>query len=121
VVYFLFGALWYSKGIFGNAWMQGIGKSKEQLEAGFSPWKLVWTFVGSLLAAYGLARIMSWIPGATLSTGIMVGLLAGICFIFAPMSINDVMEGRPCKLTVINIIYHMIGFVLMGIVIGAWR
>lgn len=121
VVYFIFGALWYSKGIFGHAWMQGIGKTKEQLEAGYSPWKLVWAFIGSLLAAYGMARILSWIPGATLSTGIMLSVLAGICFILAPVSIHDVMEGRPCKLTAINVFYHMIGFVLIGIIIGAWR
>lgn len=121
VVYFILGALWYAKGVFGKTWMQAVGKTEEQLKAAFSPWKFVWTFIGSLLAAYGLARIMSWIPGVSLSTGIMVGLLAGICFVLAPMSINDVMEGRPCKLTTVNILYHMVGFVLMGIIIGAWR
>jgi len=121
VVYFILGALWYAKGVFGKTWMQAVGKTEEQLKAAFSPWKFVWAFIGSLLAAYGLARIMSWIPGVSLSTGIMVGLLAGICFVLAPMSINDVMEGRPCKLTTVNILYHMVGFVLMGIIIGAWR
>lgn len=119
--YFLLGAVWYSKGLFGKAWMQGIGKTADQLKAAFSPWKLVWTFIGSLLAAYGQARIMSWIPGAALPTGIMVGVLTGVCFILAPMSINDMMEGRPCRLTTVNILYHMFGFVLMGIIIGAWR
>ncbi|MDD4052153.1 MAG: DUF1761 domain-containing protein [candidate division Zixibacteria bacterium] len=121
VVYFILGALWYSKGLFGKSWMQNIGKTEDQLKAAFSPWKLVWTFIGSFLAAYGLARVMSWIPEASVSTGIMVGILAGVCFVFAPMSINDTMESRPCKLTSVNILYHMVGFVLMGIIIGAWR
>lgn len=121
VVYFILGALWYSRGLFGKTWMQNIGKTEEQLKAAFSPWKLVWTFIGSLLAAYGLARALSWIPGSSISTGGMLGILAGVCFILAPMSINDVMESRPCKLTTVNILYHMIGFVLMGIIIGAWR
>jgi hypothetical protein len=121
VVYFVFGALWYSRGVFGKAWMQAVNKTDEQLKAIYSPWKFVWAFIGSLLVAYGLARAMSWIPGASLSTGAMLGVLAGICFVMAPMTINDVMEGRPCKLTTINVLYNLIGFVAMGIIIGAWR
>lgn len=101
--------------------MRSIGKTRKQLEAGYSPLRMVWAFVGSLPAAYGLARILSWIPGATLSTGIMVRFLAGACFTLAPVSIHDVMEGCPCKLTAINVLYHIIGFVLIGIVFGAWR
>ncbi len=120
-VYFIFGALWYSKSLFGKTWMLNIGKTEEQLKAAFSPWKLVWAFIGSFLAAYGLARILSWIPGASITTGVMLGILTGVCFILAPTTINDVMEGRPCKLTMVNILYHMVGLVLMGIIIGAWK
>ncbi len=120
-VYFLLGALWYSKGLFGKAWMQGIGKTEEQLKAAFSPWKLVWTFVASFLAAYGIARILSWIPGATLSSAIMISVLVGICFAFSVTSTNDVMESRPKSLTAVNVLYNLVGFVLMGFIIGAWR
>lgn len=120
-VYFLLGALWYSKSLFGKAWMQGIGKTEEQLKAAFSPWKLVWTFVASFLAAYGIARIMSWIPGATLASAIMVSVLVGVCFVLSVTSMNDVMEGRSKTLTAINVLYDLVGFLLMGVIIGAWR
>jgi len=120
-VYFILGALWYSKSLFGKTWMQGIGKTEEQIKAAFSPWKLVVTLIGSLIAAYGLARVLSWTSGTSLSGGFMLGLLAGVCFILAPMFINDVMENRPCKLTTINVLYHMVAFIIMGIIIGAWR
>ena len=120
-VYFLLVALWYSKGLFGKVWMQGIGKTEEQIKAAFKPWKLVWSFIGSFFAAYGIARLMSWTSGITLRHGIKIGLLAGVCFILAPMTINDAMEGRPMKLTVINVLYHMGGLILIGFILGAWR
>jgi len=120
-VYFLLGALWYSKSLFGKIWMHGIGKTEEQLKAAFSAWKIIWAFVASLIAAYGIARILSWTSEVSLTGGFIVGFLAAVCFIFVPMSINDTMENRPSKLSTINILYHVIGFLLMGIIIGAWR
>jgi hypothetical protein len=120
-VYFLLGAIWYSKGLFGKVWMQGIGKTEVQIKAAFSPWKIVWALIGSLIAAYGIARALSWTSAITPAGGIMMGFLAGVCFILAPMTINDVMESRPMKLTAINVLYHMVGFLLIGFIIGAWR
>jgi len=121
LAYFFLGAVWYAKPLFGKAWMQGIGKTEEQVKAAFSPLKLVWALFGSLLAAYGIARILSWMSSVSVATGIVVGLLTGICFAFAVMTINDVMESRPKMLTAINVIYHLAGFVVMGLILGAWR
>ena len=120
-VYFLIGAFWYAKPIFGKAWMDGIGKTEEQLKAQFSPWKLVWAFIGSIIASYGIARILSWTPVPNSGSGLITGLLAGVCFVFAAMTINDVMESRPTKLTAVNCFYHIIGFAVAGLIIGAWR
>ena len=33
----ILGAVWYAAPVFGNAWMAGIGKTKEQVEKDFSP------------------------------------------------------------------------------------
>jgi len=120
-IYFFIGAIWYAKPVFGKAWMNGIGKTEEQMKTAFSPWKLVWAFVGSLVAAYGLSRILSWMPAPNSGSGLITGLLAGVCFVCATMTINDVMESRPTKLTAINCFYHIIGFAIAGIIIGAWR
>lgn len=119
--YFIIGAVWYAKPVFGKAWMEGIGKTEEQVKAAFSPWKLVWAFVGSFIAAYGLARVLSWMTPVDMYAGVVVGLIASVCFVLAAMTINDIMESRPTKLTVVNVLYHVFGFVVMGIIIGAWR
>lgn len=120
VVYFILGAIWYAGPVFGNAWMRAIGKSKEQVDADFSAMKLVWAFVGSLVIAYGIARVMDWSNGATYADGIVTGALAAVCFVGASSFINDRMESRSGMLFWINFLYSLIGFMIMGAIIGAW-
>ena len=118
--YMALGALWYSPVLFGNAWMKGIGKTKEQLTAGSSPVSYLLAYILSFIAAYGIARIMVWTGRNTVADGVVIGLLVGVCFVLAAMGINDLFEGRPKGLTVMNILYHIAGFILIGIIIGAW-
>lgn len=121
IVYMALGAVWYSPMLFGNAWMKGIGKTKEQLAAGLSPLSYVWALVLSFLAAYGIARICVWAQRGTVWEGIVIGLLAGTCFVLASMGVNDIFEQRPRQLSFINVLYHIVGFILIGIIIGAWH
>lgn len=120
-VFFVLGALWYAKPVFGAAWMAGIGKTEEQVKADFSPMKLVWAFIGSFVSAYGIARVLSWTSGVGAMSGVMVGLMAAVCFAIPVIGVNDCMESRPLKLTIINGLYDLVGFLIMGIIIGAWR
>ncbi len=119
IAYMILGAIWYSPILFGKAWMTGIGKTKEQLAVG-SAMKYLWGLVFSFIAAYGIARLMLWTGRDTVADGIVIGLLAGICFVMTTMGINDTFEGRPSGLTMINILYHIVGFLVIGIILGAW-
>jgi len=121
IAYMIIGALWYSPALFGKAWMKGIGKTREQITADFSPVNYFLALIFSLVAAYGIARVMSWSNGSTISDGILVSVLAGVCFVFPSMGVNDIFENRPRGLTFVNIFYHIVGFAVMGIIIGAWR
>ncbi len=119
--YFVLGAVWYSPVMFGNAWMKLLGWTKEQAQQYFSPRKLVFVFVLSLFVAYGIARILCWTDLEPLWGGFAIGLTAGLNFVALAFGINDLMEARPVKLFLINAAYHLIGFVGMGLIIGAWR
>jgi hypothetical protein len=121
IAYMVLGAVWYSPVLFGNAWMKGIGKSKEQVAADFSPSNYIFAFAGSFIASYGIARIMAWSGGDSVVDGIKVSLVAGVCFVFATMSVNDTFEKRSGGLSMINILYHVIGLVIAGIIVGLWR
>jgi hypothetical protein len=121
IAYMALGALWYSPVLFGKAWMKGIGKTKEQVDAGFSPLNYLYSIIAAFLSSYGIARIMNWSGGNSVVDGIKVALIAGICFVLAAMAVNDIFEKRPRSLTVINVLYHVAGFVVCGIIIGVWR
>lgn len=119
VAYMALGALWYSPILFANAWMKWVGKTKEQVAKDFKPLSLLWILILSLVAAYGIARIMLWASRGSVADGIVIGLLAGVCFVLPSFGVNDISEKRPLGLTVTNILYHIAGFVVMGIIIGA--
>jgi hypothetical protein len=121
IVYFLLGGLWYSKILFANAWMKAVEMSEEKARAEYSPWKMVWAFIGSMLSAYGVARVLSFVNGVTALGGLVIGLLIGLHFVFPMISVNNTMEGRKVILTAINVAYNMLGLIIMGIIIGAWR
>jgi hypothetical protein len=121
IAYMALGALWYSPILFGNAWMKGIGKTKEQVNTDFSPLNYLWAIIAAFLSAYGIARIMTWSGGESIKDGIILALMAGVTFVLATMVVNDTFEKRPRSLTFINVFYHVAGFILCGIIIGAWR
>ncbi len=120
LAFWLLGAIWYSPVLFGNAWMKALGKSKEQLAADTTPLNYVWALITSLLAAYAIARILVWSGGTDLYDSMIVGLLAGVCFAFSTILVNDRFEGRPWSLTIINGLYRVCGFTLAGAIIGMW-
>jgi hypothetical protein len=117
----ILGAIWYAPGLFGNTWMQGVGKTKEQVEADFSPMKIVGAFVGYLVAAYGIARILAITGAGSLRYGLFVGLLAAVCFAVATNGVNELMESRPSKVFLVNSLYTIVAFLIMGAIIGLWR
>ncbi len=121
VVYMILGAVWYSPALFGNSWMKLIGKTKEQVSADFSPVNYLIALVTSLLAAYGIARVMFWAGSTDIMGGVMISLVAGICFVLTTMSVNDTFEKKPAGLTFINVLYHLVSFIIMGVILGAWR
>ena len=121
MAYFVFGAIWYAKPLFGKAWMNGIGKTEEQVKKDFSPVKLIYAAICSLLAAYGMARVLSWTMAADVTDALMVALVAGVCFVMMTFMVNDTMESRPFKLTAVNVLYHIIGFLLIGLILGIWK
>ncbi|MDD3731085.1 MAG: DUF1761 domain-containing protein [candidate division Zixibacteria bacterium] len=121
VVYMVLGGIWYSSILFGNAWMKGIKKTKEQVIADASAVNYIIAIIGSFIACYGIARLMLMTARTTIADGITISILVGVCFVLTSMGINDTFEKRPAGLTVINILYHLVGFVMAGIIIGAWR
>jgi hypothetical protein len=120
LAYVVIGALWYSPVLFGNTWMKGIGKTKEQVKADASPLNYLWALITGFIAAYGIARVMVWSGDFTIRFGVVVGLVAGVCFVRTAFWVTDAFEKRRASLRIINGLYHIVGLVVAGIIVGAW-
>jgi len=121
LAYMALGAFWYSPVLAGNAWLKAIGKTKEQVAKESSAINYLVGLIFSFVAAYGIARIMQWTGGYSVGAGIKISLLAGVCFVLTTMGVNDIFENRPRSLTAMNILYHLVGFLIMGIILGLWH
>ncbi len=114
------GAIWYLPAMFGNAWMVAIGKTKEEVERDFTPSKIVWAVVFGFIISYAIARLIVWTGKNTPLGGLEVGLLASIGFVMGTIAVNHVFEGRPAKLTFIYALHHLVEFLVIGLILGAW-
>ena len=117
----LIGFLWYGP-IFGKAWMAAVGKTEEEIKKDFNPGKTYGlTIVTNFIVAYALARII-WFTGATtIVDGLMIAALCWLGFTAGTFYINNLFEGKPIKLLLINVFYHLAVVLVYSVIIVSWR
>lgn len=114
----VFGGIWYSL-LFGKAWAQGLGKTKEQLG---NPWVgMIVMFLSLLVMATGLSLLMIFLDVQLVSGGLKLGILIGLGFVAAAMLTNNVYEGRSIKLFMINAGYQAGSIILMSVILAYFR
>ena len=121
ILHFLFGAAWYTG--FSQAWLEGIGKTMEQLQAagGGMPTPYIIGFIAALVIAYTLARVIEKFGVRSVAGGATLGAGCALGFIGAAIATNYGFEARPLSLWLINTGYVTIGMAIMGAVIAPWR
>jgi len=123
---FAIGGVWYSPGLFGNAWMKDSKLTEEEIKKGNKGKIFGFTLFFSLLMAFNLAMFLKdpvgtdCGPKTNLSWGATAGFLAGI-WTFCAVAIHSLFELKPWRLIFINGFYSMVALSLMGAIIGAWR
>lgn len=120
VLPFVLGGLWYSPVMFGNAWMRENNLTEEDLEKGNKAKIFGLSFFFFLLMSANLAGFLAT-PDTNLSFGMLAGFLAGFGWVALSLAVIGLFERRSWKYMLINGGYLVVAFVLMGIVLGAWR
>ena len=123
VAYFVLGALWYSKALFGTKWAQltKLDMSNPDLKKGMGG-MMVSTFVLILIVCFGLETlIVKFNFLQEISYGIKLGLLTGLAFATTAVSINYVYERKPSNLYLITNGYHVLGHVVAATILVLWR
>ena len=114
VTMFVLGGLWFGL-LVARPWQRLAGVTDEQLRTGS-----LRVFGGSALVAVVVALSLSaFIGSAGAVSGLFAGLLAGATFAAAPLIMVGLFERRRGMLLVLDSIYLVVVFALMGLIIGA--
>jgi phosphatidylserine synthase len=116
---FAVGGIWYSRPLFGNAWMADSNLTEEQIKQGNKGKIFGFTALFSLVMAVNLAMFLTDAK-TTASWGATAGFLAGI-WTFCAIAIHSLFELKSWRHIFINGGYSVVSLILMGLIIGAWR
>ena len=117
----LLGAVWFTA--FSKQWQAGLRMSPEELQMYMSHpnfWPYLIALLCSCLMAYVIARLVRNYQTHSLFHGIHAGILVGLAAAVA-MITEMVFEYRAPPFMLISAAYPLLGCILMGIIIGAWR
>jgi hypothetical protein len=116
VAYFVLGALWYSKPLFGNQWGAMMNITPEG--GAMPPWNMALTFASALLAAYMIAWFNVARGGVGVAGAATTALMAWLGFALTVALTTFVWEKKPWALFGINMGYHLVGFLVAAAIIG---
>lgn len=111
----IIGFFWYSKWLFGPAWMK-LSKIKKMQP---STLLMFYGFIISLIIAYFLAFFEAVLGITTVTDGMFVGFLLWLGFVLTTQ-INQVVWGKtPFRLFFLDTGFKLLSFLVMSGVIGA--
>lgn len=114
---FALGALWYGP-LMGKAWMRLSGMTEEKVAAASMGRIFGSAFVLQFITAVALALFIG--PDAGVGVGVFAGFMAGALFVSTALGVIYLFEQRPFGLWAIDASYQILGFSLMGAILGAW-
>jgi hypothetical protein len=118
---FLFEAAWYS--FFLQAWLDGIGRTREwMVGTGVNPALQYGTALLSAALIAGAISCVTQLTGPqTALRGIKVAALLWLGCVLTTFATEYAFEVRTYKLFAINTGFWLLGMVIMGAIVGAWK
>jgi hypothetical protein len=116
---FVIGGLWYSPLLFHRAWMRVNGLTEKDLKSGTVK-VFGLSLLLSIIMSYNLAAFLAT-PDTTVLWGATAGALAGIGWVALSIGVLGLFERRSLTYVLINGGYFALSFVVMGVILGAWR
>ena len=117
---FLIGGFWYSKLLFGRAWMATNNFDDAELAKANMGKIFGLSFFFALLMSANLAAFLADAK-TTASWGATAGFLAGFGWVALGVATIALFERRSWKYSLINGGYMTVSFTVMGLILGAWR
>jgi hypothetical protein len=121
VACFLLEAAWYS--FFMQAWLDGIGHTREWLTStGVNPALQYGTaLLSAALIATAISCVTQLTGPQTALRGIKAAVLLWLGCVLTTWATEYVFEVRTYRLFAINTGFWLLGMILMGAIVGAWK
>lgn len=116
---FMLGGLWYSPVLFGKAWQKENGLDDESLKKG-SGRVFGFAFLWSVVMSFNLAMFLADEKTDAI-WGMSAGFLAGFGWVAMAIFTIGLFERKSTRYMLINAGYMTVSFILMGLILGAWR
>lgn len=121
VTSYILGFTWYHWAVFGGAWANALGITKEEAD---NTEGLGGAFIISLISGLTKALCIASLMAATNTSGIFNGAFFGAViaavFIFTSLGYYNGFARTPSKLTLINSAHSIVELTLIGAIIGAF-
>jgi len=115
------GSVWYAQSVFGKTWIK-LAKIDMKKNSGNVVKPILVTALVSLITAYVLAHVTylsnQFFHNSFLQDALMTAFWVWLGFTAARFITHDAFEGRPWKLTFINISHEFFTIMIMGLIIG---
>lgn len=115
------GSIWYARSVFGNTWIK-LAKIDIKKDNGNVAKPIIITIVVSLITAYVIAYATylsnQFFDNSFLQDALTTAFFAWLGFTAARFVTHDAFEGRPSKLTALNLGNEFVTIMLMGLIIG---
>ncbi len=122
LAYFLFGALWYSKALFGAKWagLVGLDMNDPDKKKGMGK-MMAGTLFLIIITCTALAVLVYRLDLLVISSALKLGLITGVCFASTAVSISFIYESRPTALYFIDCGYHLAGHLTASVILVLWQ
>jgi hypothetical protein len=115
------GFLWYAV-LFSGTWLKAMGKTREDISQGDGPdATMAFGALLSLASALGIALLLTLVDDPTVADGIAVGAVCGVAFAATSTFMISIYEQKKMILATLYSGYQILGFVIMGAIIGAMQ
>jgi hypothetical protein len=119
----LVGSIWYAPKVFGTRWSKLANVDMDR-PAASATMAIITTVIVSFITAWVLAgaSAIAWhfYGGSFFWGAIVTAVTLWAGFTAARFITHDAFEGRPTRLTTLNIAHELVTVVVMGVLIGVW-
>ncbi|MHC9045286.1 DUF1761 domain-containing protein [Microbacterium saperdae] len=117
------GSIWYTPKVFGTRWSKLANVDMDR-PASSATMAIITTVIVSFITAWVLAgaSAIAWhfYGGSFFWGAIVTAVTLWAGFTAARFITHDAFEGRPTRLTTLNIAHELVTVVVMGVLIGVW-